>query len=125
MKISSVNPLYFIGLLAALSAPASATVQILSMAPSPAAPQVIGTVVTWSATASDTHAGPLTFRYYVTAPGGSPVMVKDFLPGILRSSTWTAQPFTWMPTACTNLMSAGTDAFTCEPIEGTYSVEIV
>jgi arylsulfate sulfotransferase len=125
MKISNVNPLYFIGLLAALSTPASATVQILSMAPSPAAPQVIGKVITWSATASDTHAGPLTFRYYVTAPGGNPLMVKDFLPGILRSGTWTAQPFTWMPTACTSIMSAGTDAFTCEPIEGTYSVEIV
>ena len=125
MKIPSANSLYLIGLLAALSVPASATVQILSMTPSPRSPQVIGTTITWTATASDTNAGPLTFRTYITPPGGTALMVRDFLPGTLKSSTWTSVPFTWLPAACTNMMSAGVDAFTCEPIEGVYSIEVV
>jgi arylsulfate sulfotransferase len=125
MKIPSVNSLYVIGLLAALSMPASATVAILSLTPSPASPQVIGTTITWTATASDTHAGPLTFRTYITPPGGKALMVRDFLPGTLSSGTWTSVPFTWLPTACNNIMSAGVDAFTCAPIEGVYSIEVV
>ena len=52
-------------------------------------------------------------------------MVRDFLPGTLKSSTWTSVPFTWLPTGCTNVMSAGVDAFTCEPVEGVYSIEVV
>jgi len=125
MKIPNINYLYLVGLLAALPVPASATVTILSMTPSPVSPQVIGTTITWTATASDTGTGPLNFRFYVTAPGGSPLMARDFLPGTLSSSTWTSQPFTWMPTACTNIRSAGVDAFTCAPIEGVFSIEVV
>jgi len=125
MKIPSANSLYLIGLLAALSVPASATVQILSMTPSPASPQVIGTTITWTATASDTSAGPLTFRTYVTPPGGTALMVRDFLPGTLKSGTWTSVPFTWLPAACISMTSAGVDAFTCEPIEGVYTIEVV
>jgi len=125
MKISSARSWYLIVFLAALSVPASATVQILSMTPSPVSPQVIGTVITWHSTATDTNAGPLAFRFNVTAPGGSAVMVKDFLPGKLNSGTWTSPTFTWMPTACTSIVSAGVDAFTCEPIEGVYSLEVV
>src|ERR1700677_4562574 len=115
MKIPNINYLYLVGLLAALPVPASATVTILSMTPSPVSPQVIGTTITWTATASDTGTGPLNFRFYVTAPGGSPLMARDFLPGTLSSSTWTSQPCKWLPTACTNIRSAGVDAFTCAP----------
>ena len=125
MKIPGPNFLCFIGLLAALSVPASATVQILSMTPSPKSPQVVGTTITWTATASDSHVGPLTFQFNVTAPGGSPFMARDFNPGTASSGTWTSQPFTWLPAACTNVMSSGVDAFTCDPIEGVYSIEVV
>jgi hypothetical protein len=89
--------------------PASATVQILSVTPSPASPQVIGRTITWTATAVDTNTGPLTFRTYVTAPGGTALMVRDFLPGTHSGSTWTSVPFAWLPAACTNMMSAGVD----------------
>jgi hypothetical protein len=125
MKISSTHSLCLVGLLAALAVPASAAVQIVSMTPSPKSPQVIGTTITWSVTATDTNAGPLTFEFYVTAPGGTALLVRAFNPGTLSASTWTSQPFTWLPTACTNVMSAGVDAFTCEPIEGVYSIEVV
>ena len=95
------------------------------MTPSPTSPQVIGTTIVWSATASDSHAGPLTFQFNVTAPGGNTLMARDFNAGTLSSSTWTSQPFSWMPTACTNMMSAGVAAFTCAPMEGIYSVQVV
>src|ERR1700728_3927370 len=121
MKTPSTNSLYLIGLLAVLSLPASATVQILSVTPTPKSPQVIGTTITWTATASDTNAGTLTFQTYITAPGGTALMVRDFRPGTLSSSIWTSVPFTWLPAACTSMTSAGVDAFTCEPIEGVYS----
>ena len=52
-------------------------------------------------------------------------MVRDFNPGTLSASTWTSRPFNWLPTACSSVMSAGTNAFTCEPVEGVYSIEVV
>src|ERR1700722_15481029 len=118
MKISSTNSFCLIGLLTALSVPASATVQILSIKASPAPPQKVGTTMAWTVTASDTNAGPLTFQFWVTAPGGAPLMVRDFNVGNLNASPWTAPPFTLLPAACTSMTSAGVDAFTCQPVEG-------
>jgi len=105
--------------------PASATVQILSMTPSPKSPQAIGKTIAWTVTASDTHVGPLTFQFYVTAPGGAPFMVRDFNVGTPNASTWTSPAFTWLPTACTSVNSSGLDELSCEPIEGIYSIEVV
>jgi arylsulfate sulfotransferase len=129
MKIPSTHSFCFtlclMGLLAALSVPASATVQILSMTPSSESPQKIGTIINWTATAVDTHVGPLAFQFTVTAPGGSSFMVRDFNPGTFSSPTWTSQPFAWLPAACTNIPAGSGDAFTCEPIEGVYSILVV
>jgi len=97
------------GMLVVLSVPALATVQIQSVTPSPAAPQVIGTTIQWTVSGTDTHAGPLAFRFNVAPPGGSMAMVRDFNLGTYASGTWTAQPFVWTPTG----------------IEGTYQVQVV
>jgi arylsulfate sulfotransferase len=96
-------------MLVALSTPALATVQIESVIPSPASPQVIGTTIHWTVTGTDTNAGPLTFQFNMARPGGTMSMVKDFNVGINNSGTWTAQPFVWTPTG----------------IEGTYQIEVV
>ncbi len=91
--------LSLLGSLAMLSMPAGAAVSIQSVVPSPAPPQLIGAVIHWSATATDTGAGPLTFQFNIAPPGGKMAMVKDFNLGSLNSGTWTAPAFEWMPTA--------------------------
>lgn len=52
---------------------------------------------------------PLTFQFNVTPPGGSLMMIKDFNTGTLKGSTYTSQPFVWVPTAS----------------EGKYKVQVV
>lgn len=104
-----VDLLCFTGLVAVLCAPAHATVAIVSMSPSHASPQPLGTSITWTATGTDNGSGPLTFQFNVTSPGGSLTMVKDFNVGTLSSGTWTSQPFVWVPTLS----------------EGTYKIQVV
>ena len=93
----------------AILTPALAEVRIQSIIPSLAAPRVIGTTIKWTVSATDTGAGPLTFRFNVAAPGGSLAMVKDFNVGTNSSGAWTAQVFAWTPTG----------------IEGTYQVQAI
>lgn len=52
-----------------LAAPAFATVEIVSTAPSPQSPQPIGTTIQWTVTATDTNAGP---QQSPNSPLGSP-----------------------------------------------------
>lgn len=99
----------FVGIWVALAMPAMATVQIQSLAPSPAAPQPIGTAIKWSVTATDTSAGPMTFQFSVAAPGGQMEMVKDFNLGTYGSGIWTGPTFRWTPTG----------------IEGAYRIQVV
>jgi arylsulfate sulfotransferase len=100
------------GLLAALGmacTPLHATVSIVSMTPSLASPQALGTTVTWTVKATDTSSGPLTFQFNVR-PGSQPyVLARDFNKGTLSSGTWTAQPFAW-----TSIVT-----------EGSYTIEVV
>src|SRR5579871_2826455 len=96
-------------LLAALSAPAFATVTIVSFTPSHASPEPIGKSIAWTATATDTAAGPLAFQFNVTPPNGALTMIKDFNLGTLSGGTWTAPSFDWVPTG----------------IEGSYKVQVV
>jgi arylsulfate sulfotransferase len=95
--------------LLALGMPVHATVRIQSVNPSPASPQTIGQTIAWTVTATDSNAGPLTFQFNVTPPGGQEDMVKDFNVGTFSSPSWTAQPFVWTPTG----------------IEGTYQIKVV
>ena len=98
----------FLGLLAGVSVPAFAMVGILSMTPSPGPPQVIGTSITWTVTATDTDPGPLTFQFNVAPPNGSLSLARDFNVGTLNSGAWTSQPFVWVPGA-----------------EGIYQIQVV
>jgi hypothetical protein len=86
------------GLPIILSARIFASVTSVSLTPSHASPQPIGKTITWTATATDSNAGPLTFQFNVTPPGGAPTMVKDFNVGTLSGGTWTAPSFVWVPT---------------------------
>lgn len=86
-------------LLAALCAPAHASVKILSLTPAVQAPQPIGTTVVWTVTATDSNIGPLTFRFNVTPPGGPFTLARDFNAGTFSSGVWTSLPFTWTPIA--------------------------
>ncbi|HLY19467.1 MAG TPA: aryl-sulfate sulfotransferase [Bryobacteraceae bacterium] len=89
--------------------PALATVQIQSLTPSLNSPQVIGTTIQWTVTATDTNTGPLTFQFSVAPPGGSMAMVKDFNVGTYSSGMWTAQIFAWTSTG----------------VEGAYQIQVV
>src|SRR5260370_41647088 len=109
MKTSYKSFSLLIGLRAMLSAPAFATVTVVSFTPSHASPQPIGKSIKWTATATDTNAGPLTFRFNITDPNGTSTMVKDFNVGTLSGGTWTAPSFVWVPTG----------------VEGTYQVQVV
>ena len=109
MKKQEKSLLCRIGLAALLCAPAYATVQIVSMTPSHRSPQMIGTPITWTVTATDSNPGPLTFQFNVAAPGKPFALVKDFNVGTLSAGTWTAPAFAWVPTG----------------IEGAYQIQAV
>jgi arylsulfate sulfotransferase len=95
--------------LALLALPAVAAVTLTGFSPSPASPQQIGTAITWTATATDTGSGPLTFQFKVAPPGSNNfVIVRDFNAGNLSGGTWTSQPFVWVPTG----------------IEGVYKIQV-
>jgi len=109
MKTLNCQFFCILTLLLTLCAPAFAAVTIESMTPSHASPQPIGKTITWTATATDSDAGPLTFQFNITPPNGQLTMVKDFNVGTPSGGTWTAKPFVWVPTG----------------IEGTYKVQVV
>jgi hypothetical protein len=93
---------------AAFAIPALATVNISSMTPSVPSPQVIGTLITWTVTATNSNAEVLTFQFNLGPSGQALALVKDFNVGTVSGNTYTAQPFAWMPTA-----------------EGTYDIQVV
>jgi arylsulfate sulfotransferase len=95
--------------MAALCVPAFATVQITALTPSVASPQVIGTSIIWTAKATDSSAGPLTFQFNVAPPGGSLALVKDFNVGTSKRGSWISLPFAWVPTG----------------IDGSYQIQVV
>jgi arylsulfate sulfotransferase len=90
--------LYLSGLLAILiliPTALEATVSILSMTPSVASPQPLGTAVTWTVTAKDTGKGPLVFQFKTAYGQRSLSLARDFNVGTLASGTWTSPPFVW------------------------------
>ncbi|HEX6880212.1 MAG TPA: aryl-sulfate sulfotransferase [Terriglobales bacterium] len=50
----------------------------IQLTPSPAQPQPVGTTITWTASATDTSAGTLDYRFSIRQPGGSFLIVRDF-----------------------------------------------
>jgi len=95
--------------LAVLSAPASASVSIVSLTPALRSPQPIGAIVGWTAKATDTDSGPLTFQFNVAPPNGTLATVKQFNVGTLSSGTWKSIAFAWALTG----------------MDGTYQVQVV
>jgi len=90
--------LYLSGLLAVLGlthTPLYATVTILSMTPSVASPQPLGTTVTWIVTATDTNPGPVTFQFNSAYGQQAFSLARDFNLGMLASGTWTSPAFVW------------------------------
>lgn len=109
MKTARTVSAYLTVLVAALCAPAYATITITGLTPSVHGPQVLGTSVTFTATATDSNPGPLTFQFNVGVPHQALALVKDFNVGTLGAGTWTGQPFVWV--------SVG--------VEGTYTIQVV
>ena len=104
--------LYLSGLSAVLGLvhhPLYATVTILSMTPSVASPQPLGTTVTWNVTATDSNPGPLTFQFNLAYASQAFSLARDFNVGTSASGTWTAQPFVW-----TDISG-----------EGTYTIQVI
>jgi len=86
-----------------------ATVSIGSFTPSVSSPQPLGTPVTWTATATDSNAGLLTFQYSTAYGKGAFSIVRDFYPGTLKSGTWTGPAFVFQSIAA----------------EGTYHIRVI
>ena len=64
-----------------------ATVRITQFVPSASSPQPVGTTVTWTATATDTNPGPLTYQFTQGYKGQTPRIVRDF--ALTNSFDWT------------------------------------
>ncbi len=112
MRMKTVNLLCLYSLTAffTLCAPAFGTVALVSFVPSNNSPEPIGGTITWTATATDSQAGPLTFQFNILAPNASQFsLVKDFNVGTLSGGNWTSYPFVWVPTG----------------VEGSYQVQVV
>jgi hypothetical protein len=84
-----------IAMLAVFSAPANATVRIISLEPAQASPQSLGAIVDWTVQAADTNPGPLTFQFNIAPPGGAMATVKNFNRGTLSGDIWKSLPFAW------------------------------
>jgi arylsulfate sulfotransferase len=98
-----------IAVLAVLPVPANAAVSIVSLKPSLASPQTIGAAIAWTATATDTNSGPLTFQFNVAPPRGTLATVKQFNVGTLSGGTWKSLVFDWALTG----------------MDGKYQVQVV
>lgn len=86
-----------------------ATVSITALTPSLTSPQPLGTPVSWTATATDTHTGPLAFEFSTAPSGQTPIEAQGFLPGSGTSGTRTSHTFIWTTIAG----------------EGTYNIQVV
>ena len=68
---------------------------ILSITPSAASPQPLGTPVTWTVAATDTNPGPLTFQFNTAYGQHAFSLARDFNVGTPVSGTWTSPAFVW------------------------------
>ncbi|MGD0133672.1 MAG: aryl-sulfate sulfotransferase [Bryobacteraceae bacterium] len=65
-----------------------ATIQV-QLTPSSASPQILGTMITWTASATDSNPGPVTYKFEVAPPGSNPTFstISDFSLG--NTLNWT------------------------------------
>jgi len=55
----------------------------------------LGTVVTWTVTATGTDPGPLAFQFNIAQGNSAFSLARDFDLGTQTSGTWTSRPFAW------------------------------
>ena len=84
MRRLFLSSLPFMTLLMALPLPATITLQLT---PSVAQPQLVGTTVTWTASASDTDAGALDYQFSVEAGSKGFVVLQDY--DVSNIFSWT------------------------------------
>ena len=63
--------------LVSLAARVEATITV-TLAPSPAGPQPVGTIITWTATVQDSASGTHQYRFSVGPANGSLAIVRDY-----------------------------------------------
>ena len=83
--LKSLAPAFLALLLVGAPMQLWATIQV-SLAPSLASPQPVGTPVDWVASASDTNPGTLVYRYSFGPSGGALAIVRDF--SYAKNFTW-------------------------------------
>ena len=71
-----------------LSTPLHATIQV-QLTPSAASPQLLGTMITWTASATDSNPGPVTYKFELAMPGANQTFasLSDFNLG--NTLNWT------------------------------------
>ena len=71
-----------------IGAPLHASIQV-QVTPSAASPQLLGTTITWTASATDSNPGPVTYKFEVALPGPNSAFstVSDFNLG--NTLNWT------------------------------------
>jgi len=81
-------PAVILAVCGCLSTPLYATIQV-QLIPSPASPQFLGTVITWTASATDSNSGPVTYKFEVALPGSNQPfsLISDFNLG--NTLNWT------------------------------------
>jgi hypothetical protein len=85
------------------------TVAVVTIRPSVASPQPLGTPVTWEVLATDTNASSLTFQFNVSFNGQSFALARDYNVGKKEAGIWAAQPLAW------NSISG----------EGVYTIQVI
>ena len=93
MRTRKIGWWFTMAALAAVSAPAKATVHVVALTPKLASPQPIGAIVDWTAKATDTNPGPLTFQFNVAPRNRALATVKQFNAGALSGSAWESLAF--------------------------------
>ena len=79
----------------ALASRAGASIQV-TLAPSPASPQPVGTTITWTATITDSAHGGHELQFSVAASGGPAAIVRDYntSPSFQWTPSWTEGTYT-------------------------------
>ncbi len=107
-----LRTLSLIGLAFLSTSALRATISV-TLTPSLASPQPVGTVITWTATVEDTAAGTHEYQFSVGPTGGPLAIVKDFTT--VTTFPWTAGEGS----------SVGSNGVTFTLAEGSYQVSVV
>jgi len=80
--------LAILSILTSLSAPLYATITQVKLKTSPSSPQLLGTAIQLTASASDSDAGPVTYKWEIQPPGFSTFsLMRDF--ALNKTFAWT------------------------------------